>query len=305
MTSRKNIKITCSVVFFFLLAWYFLIKENDYCISFKVQASRGTIYQGIQEWTAAQLSKEQEKYSLLGKKDLKFIKQNMIKGATRQEYTWEVSSLNDSVCNVSVSIKDLNHSWYNKLTVPFFNTTFKKEQIRKISEFKKGLLDHIKEFKVKIEGEGTSEETFVAYIALKSILQEKGQTMIGNDASITGFLYENKIKIIGRPYVEITNWDNENEAIEFNYCFPIAKETKIVANELVKYKTLPAIKGLTATYYGNFRTSDRAWFALMDYAERRNLKLESTVLEHFLANPFNGGNELEWETKVVIPFKPM
>ncbi len=63
------------------------------------------------------------------------------------------------------------------------------------------------------------------------------------------------------------------------------------------------IKGLKATYYGNFRTSDRAWFALQDYAERNNLQLEHRVLEHFLANPFNGGEELEWETKVIIPFQ--
>jgi hypothetical protein len=27
--------------------------------------------------------------------------------------------------------------------------------------------------------------------------------MIANDAIITGFLFENKIKIIGRPYLEI------------------------------------------------------------------------------------------------------
>ena len=26
------------------------------------------------------------------------------------------------------------------------------------------------------------------------------------------------------------------------------------------------------------------------------------VVENFLANPFNGGNELEWETKIIIPF---
>ena len=157
-------------------------------------------------------------------------------------------------------------------------------------------------FKVKIEGEGVSEETFVAYINLKSILQEKGQTMIANDAIITGFLFENKIKIKGRPYLEIMNWDLDKETIDFNYCFPVSKNAKIVADSNVKFKTIPALKGLRATYYGNFRTSDRAWFALLDYAKRNGIELENKVLENFLANPFNGGNELEWETKIVIPF---
>ena len=123
-----------------------------------------------------------------------------------------------------------------------------------------------------------------------------------SDAGITGFLFDNKIKIIGRPYVEIINWNLESETIDFNYCFPIDKDTKVIANETVKFKTLPALKGLKATYYGNFRTSDRAWFTLLDYAKKNNIKLQKKVLEHFLANPFNGGNELEWETKIIIPF---
>jgi effector-binding domain-containing protein len=126
--------------------------------------------------------------------------------------------------------------------------------------------------------------------------------MIANDALITGFLFENQIKIIGRPYLEIVKWDLDKETIDFNYCFPVQKPTNNIVNDVVKFKTLPVVKGLKATYYGNFRTSDRAWFALMDYAKKHNLKLENKVLEHFLSNPFNGGEELQWETKIIIPF---
>jgi hypothetical protein len=32
------------------------------------------------------------------------------------EYTWDINSVNDSVTNVSVGIKDLNNSIYNRLT---------------------------------------------------------------------------------------------------------------------------------------------------------------------------------------------
>jgi effector-binding domain-containing protein len=133
-------------------------------------------------------------------------------------------------------------------------------------------------------------------------MQEKAQTMIANDAVITGYLFRNNIKIIGKPFVEVTNWDQDKETLQFNYCFPIPKDAKFVANPKVKFKTIPAAKGLKATYFGNFRTSDRAWFALLDYAKKENIALESKVVENFLANPFNGGNELEWETKIIIPF---
>ncbi|MDP3680960.1 MAG: hypothetical protein Q8R22_09010 [Flavobacterium sp.] len=302
MTVRKKIIIGFSVLFSLFLIWYLFIKEADYSISFKVNAATGTVFQGIQEWSNAQALKESERYVILEKRNFDFIKQEMKKDDVQMEYNWDITYINDSVTKINVGIKDLKHSLYNKLTAPFFNMKFKQEQIRKITDFKKGLGEHLKNFKVKIEGEGVSEETFVAYINLKSILQEKGQTMIANDAIITGFLFENKIKIKGRPYLEILNWDLDKETIDFNYCFPVDKPTNSVINNVVKFKTLPVVKGLKATYYGNFRTSDRAWFALMDYAKKHDLKLENKVLEHFLSNPFNGGEELQWETKIIIPF---
>jgi effector-binding domain-containing protein len=133
-------------------------------------------------------------------------------------------------------------------------------------------------------------------------MQEKAQTMIGGDGIITGYLESNHIKIKGRPYIEIENWDLDKETLVYNYCFPIDKNSKIVANAKVKFKTITAQKGLKATYYGNFRTSDRAWFTILDYAKKHDIKLKNTPLEHFLDNPFNGGNELEWKTEIIIPY---
>lgn len=302
MTVRKKIIIACSAFLSLFLIWYLFIKKTDYSISFKVNAATGTVFQGIQEWSNAQGLKDSEKYVILEKRNFDFIKQEMTKKEVQMHYTWDITPINDSVTKVNVGIKDLNHSWYNKVTAPFFNTEFKQEQIKKITDFKKGLSEHLKNFKVRIDGEGESEETFVAYINLKSVLQEKARYMIANDALITGFLFENQIKIIGRPYLEIVKWDLDKETIDFNYCFPVEKPTKNIVNDVVKFKTLPVVKGLKATYYGNFRTSDRAWFALFDYAKKKNLKLENKVLEHFLSNPFNGGEELQWETKIIIPF---
>ena len=133
-------------------------------------------------------------------------------------------------------------------------------------------------------------------------MQEKAQKMIREDGVITGYLGQNTIPIIGKPYVEILKWDQKTEQLEFNYCFPIAKNTVYVENPVVKFKSIPALKGITATYYGNFRTSDRAWFAILDYAKRNKIELNAKPLEHFLDNPFNGGNELEWKTEIIIPF---
>lgn len=302
MAVRKKIIIGFSILLSLFLVWYLFIKETDYCISFKVNAATGTVFQGIQEWTNAQALSESEKYVILEKRNFDFIKHEMTKKEAQMHYTWDIISVNDSVTKVNVGIKDLNHSWYNKVTAPFFNTDFKEQQIKKISDFKNGLSEHLKKFKVKIEGEGVSEETFVAYISMTSVLQEKARKMIANDAIITGFLFKNQIKIKGKPYLEIVKWDADKETIDFNYCFPVEKSDKNIGNDVVKFKSLPPLKGLKATYFGNFRTSDRAWFSLIDYAKRHNIKIKNTPLEHFLNNPFLGGNELDWKTEILIPF---
>ena len=300
-TKLKRLSV---VVLLSFLGWYFVLKQSDYTITFKVNTATGTIFQGIAEWTSAQSKNQNEIYTVLEKRNFDFIKQSMVKDNEEFVYTWELKSLNDSVTSVTVGIKDLNHSIYNRLTVPFISTKFTEEQIEKIRNFKRGLVEHISNFKVKIDGETTSEEIFVAYISMESVLQEKAQKMIMNDIDIVGYLDRNKIKIIGfRPYLEIVDWNQEKELLKFNYCFPIPKNTKYIPDQHVKFKKIPAMKGIQATYFGNYRTSDRAWFAILDYAKRNKIKLQNRVLEHFLANPFNGGNELEWETKIIIPFE--
>ena len=300
---NNKLKLLLGVVILSFLGWYFLLKQSDYTITFKVNAATGTISQGIMEWTAIRSKKQNETYAVLEKRNFDFIKQQMKKGNEEMEYTWNMKSINDSMTNVTVEIKDLNHSFYNRLTAPFISTKFRTEQIDKMKSFKVGLEDHIDGFKIRIDGEGSSKEMYVAYISLKSVLQEKAQTMLEYDPNIVGYLDRNKIKIIGyRPYLEITDWDEDKEIVSFNYCFPIPKNTKYVLDSNVKFKTIAPLKGLQATYFGNYRTSDRAWFALLDYAKKHGYKLENKPLEHFLANPFNGGNELEWETKIIIPF---
>ena len=274
---KKKIGIFCSVALFLFLGWYFGIKASDYTITFTAKAASGTVFQGIQEWSTIQRQKRKEHFTVVEKNNFDYLKQQMTVGDTTYTYVWEITPLNDSVSKVSVGINEIGKSWYNKITAPFWPTKFKTEQIRKVKDLREGLNEHLKNLKVRIDGEGTSKPVYVAYIQLKSALQEKAQTMIGNDAAITGFLYTHKIKIVDRPYVEIVDWDLDKETIVFNYCFPIDSSTKAIADANVKFKTIPSLKGIKATYYGNFRTSDRAWFALMDYAKKNDLKIKNIM----------------------------
>lgn len=302
MSAKKKIIVTLLTLLSALLIWYFFIKKSDYSISFTVKSSTGTVYQGIQDWASARLISDKENYVVVDKEQFTFLKHEMSSKNDTLEYIWDINNTNDSTVKVVVGVKEIDHSFYNRFTAPFFNTQFKNQQIDKIKSLKKGLEEHSKNFKIEIVGEGKSDEVFVAYINLKSVLQEKAQTMIRNDGLITGYLQRNGIKIIGRPYLEVVDWNLETEKLDFNYCFPIDKNSKYIEDPLVKFKTIPSLKGLKVNYYGNFRTSDRAWFSLIDYASGKGYDLDLKPVEHFLANPFNGGNELEWQTTIIIPF---
>ena len=286
---------------FSLTIWYFLVKKSDYTITFTAKTSSGTVYQGINEWMLNLQKSEQCKVKSLTHTKFKLIDYFVDKGEESFYYSWSLSPISDSTTKVILDIKSQNNSFYHRLLAPFFSTEFKEYHINQIKEFRAGLEKHLEKFKVKIEGIGQTEELFVAYITLNSVQQEKAQKMIFHDPEITGYLAKNKIEIIGKPYLEIVNWDVESEQLTFNYCFPIQKNTPYVADEKVKFKTIPPINGLKATYFGNYRTSDRAWFALLDYAERNTIQLKLNPLENFLANPFYGGDELSWETKIIIP----
>ena len=64
----------------------------------------------------------------------------------------------------------------------------------------------------------------------------------------------------------------------------------------------PAKKALMAIYNGNYITSDRAWYALLDYAEKNEIPITGLPLEIFYNNPNMGADEKNWKAEVFMPF---
>jgi hypothetical protein len=59
--------------------------------------------------------------------------------------------------------------------------------------------------------------------------------MIRNDAVITGFLQQNDIKIV-KTVCRSQNWNLDKETLDFNYCFPVDKNPKLIDNAVVSLK---------------------------------------------------------------------
>ena len=290
-----------TIIGFFLagfLLWYLIIKPYDYLVTFKVKTTVGTINQSIKLWnTSLENSSpiQQDNFANL-------TQQIKIKDST-YNYEWSLSRLNDSITKVKVYVTDLNNSLANKISIPFSKTDFEKQTIKTVSNFTENLLQHLKKIRVTIEGKSSTRSVFCAFIPMKSLQKEKARGMIQNYSLLNSFLSTDNIKMNGTPFIEVTNWNIENDSIAYNFCFPIIKNDSLPKHSLIQYKQYNQVTALKAVYNGNYITSDRAWYALLDYAKQNNIAVNNNPVEVFYNNPNYGGDEMRWKADIYMPIK--
>lgn len=294
----KKILSAIGILLFVFLGWYLLIKPYDYRVTFKVKTTAGTINQTLKIWNVGL-----ENSTPINQESLSELTQNIKINDSTFRYQWSINSLNDSVSKVKVYIKDLDHSMANKISIPFYNTDFEKRTLKTVSDFTDKLLEHLKKIKVKVDGESFSRSTYCAYIPMKGLQVEKARGMMKNYSLLTQVLSADQVKMNGTPFVEVIDWNQQNDSIEYHFCFPIIKSDSLPKHPLIQYKQYQGVKALKATYNGNYITSDRAWYALLEYADRNNIAIENKPVEVFNNNPNFGGNELRWEAEIYMPIK--
>jgi len=95
----------------------------------------------------------------------------------------------------------------------------------------------------------------------------------------------------------------EEGNIEFNFCYPILQQETNPYHPEIIYKRIPSRPAIKAVYNGNYTTSDRAWYVLLDYAKQNNLEVTGLPVELFYNNPNMGGDELNWKAEIYMPLK--
>lgn len=280
------------------LIWYLFIKPHDYVVRFKTKASAGTVNQFIKFWIG-----QQEDANFTAQKNLSDFSHRIRFNDSTFTYNWSVSPINDSISRVKVYVTDSAHSLGNRLAVPFSDTDFEKRTKQTIQDAMNLLQEHLETFKVTVVGNGNIPSKYCACIPLKSTQPHKATGMMNYYSMLSDFMANNKIELDGRPMIEVENWNMQNDSISYNFCFPMLKSDSLPPPENLVYKHIKPRKGLLAVYNGNYITSDRAWYELLEYAEENKIPIEKRPLEIFHTNPNMGGNELEWEAEVFMPLK--
>lgn len=280
------------------LLWYLIIKPYDYLVTFKVKTSAGTINQSIKLWNTSL-----ENSNPIQQENLKNLTQQIIVKDSTFNYDWSISSVNDSISKVNVYVTDIDHSFANKISIPFGTTDFEKRTQNIITNFIDKLKEHLNKIRVRVVGIDSTRTTYCAYIPMKGLQIEKARGMMQNYSLLTSVLSAENIEMNGTPFVEITNWNTQNDSIAYNFCFPVIKSDSLPIDPRIQYKQYSGVKALKASYNGNYITSDRAWYALLDYAGNNDIEIVKKPLEVFYSNPNFGGDELKWEAQIYLPIK--
>lgn len=294
----KKVFISVPILLLVLLLWYLFIKPQDYQVSFKAKAIPGTIYETVKAWNMGFDSVVPLQFE-----SPTHFEQTIVVNDSVHVYEWNITPIHDSLSQVKVNIKDSEHTLKNKVSVPFSDTDLEKGVRKTLIQFNGFLNDHLKDFKVSIVGEAELFSSFCACVALNTTPENKARGMMANYSLLNSFLVDNGVTLNGLPFVEVENWDLKANMLTYNFCYPILRSEKLPNHPDIAYKRIFSKKTLKAIYNGNYITSDRAWYALLDYAQKNNIAVENKPIEVFYNNPNMGGNELNWKTEVYMPLK--
>ena len=291
-------KISLAVLAFLLsvLVWYFFIHPADFTATFQAKALPGTLNQTLKNWNF------QEKGEITGQKGLGHISQQLQFNDSIHLYRWSFKAINDSTSKVKVQIKDLDHSWKNRYEKIFNDTDFERRSAATVKEFYDYVETRTKRFNITYDGESELPTTYCAYVAIRGKQNEKSLAMRQHFSLLSGVMANNGVKLNGTPFIEVTDWDIENDSISYNFCFPIVRSERLPLHPEIQYKRIFATKALKATYNGDYTYSDRAWYTLLYKANELGKDIEAKPIEVFHNNP-SFGDEMNWIADIYMPLK--
>ena len=292
---KKGLTITIAILMVALL-WYFLIKPQDYQIRVVAKSNTGTINQALKAWNNTLPNATVRQLNNLGN-----LEQRIVSGDSTHIYNWNITPITDSTSQLIVNVKDEDHSMGNKLVIPFYDSDFEKQSRKTVTEFIENLNAHRKEFKVTFMGEDNLPSTYCACVEHKTTQITKAFGMMESYPFLNSVIASNGIQVNGIPFIETTDWNMQNDSISFNFCYPIIKSDTLPQIKDIIYKEFIGKKSLKAVYNGNYMTSDRAWYTLLDCAEEKNIAIEKKPIEFFFNNPNMGGDALRWKAEVFMP----
>jgi effector-binding domain-containing protein len=279
------------------LVWYIFIRSYEYEVNFKTETLPGDIIQTIRIW-----DKSRADIQVVSVDSVFAVTQKMQCGSRNYIYQWNLHQVNDSLTKVTIRITEPSASIRNKVLIPFTNQPVERDARDVVQEFYGILKTHLEITRVEVVGEIETTPVFCVCRSIETLQTEKARGMMRNYGLLTSFISNFNLQPDGPPILKITQWSHTKGKVKFDFCFPIARQDFLPASDSLSYQQFGKEKALKAIYYGNYITSDRAWYALLEFAERNGYQT-GLPIEQFYNNPNLGSNEIEWRAEVYLPIR--
>jgi len=277
--------------------WYFFLKPGDFTAKIKVKANLGTVEQSIKNWN----DKATTTAVIFENDNRTQIKQQYKVQDSIYLYEWNIARVNDSVTTIKIHVKDSAHSFANRLHGLWKQTVFKNNVEQTILAYHETLQEHLENITITIEGEATLPAKHYAYTEFEGIQAYKVTGMMRDITYLQNTMARSNTTLDGSPFVKITYWNRETDSIKYQFGFPVIPSDSLPEAQDIKYGTTQEQKTLKATYNGNYLTSDRAWYALLNYAKANNITVDPRPTEIFYNNPNMGGDASSWKAEIFMP----
>lgn len=291
----KNIFLAVLILVFSVLLFYLFIKPSEFEVNLKARTVPGDVIETIRIW-----NRSLNEAHIVEVDSFNSVSQTIVWKTRRYNYKWKFINLNDSLTHVNVQISEPGRTFINKFLVPFTDQNIEKDAEEIVTAFYEVLKTHLKITKVKVIGEVEMDSSFCVCRRFETDQLDKANGMMRDYPLLTSFINDFGLKLDGPPIVKVLQWDHNNGLLKFDFCFPIIKADSLPTVEGLVYLKIEKTKALKAEYYGNYITSDRAWYALVQYADENGYKTDRLPIEYFYDNPNLGMNEIKWKAEVYL-----
>ncbi|GAA4275613.1 GyrI-like domain-containing protein [Aquimarina mytili] len=294
----KKIALGILVLFIGLSTWYLFIKQYDYEITFRANLAPLGVYHQVKQ-VKLDTQIKNERIDQTGA----YLKQETIIKNENAILDWQFKSISDTVTKIRVGIISKDHSIKNRIQVLTGSSILLNEVKHILISYRAKLRSYTDNFKVIVEGESTLPHRQVLYVSSTTQRSNKATEMMNHNGFLFPKLAEYGIIQDGYPFVRINEWNRITDKIKLDFGFPIVEQDSLPMDTRIIYDKIEAQKALKATYYGNYRNSDEAWFALIEYAKSKDILTENKPIEIFYNNPMHEANERRWKAEIFLPIK--
>ena len=196
----------------------------------------------------------------------------------------------------------LNNIFYNRLlNWTGLNNDF-VELKQKAIELKNTFNKELIKYKLAEVKSDRFESTNCLCMEFNSTIDKKADLMNKNIDVLAYYLGKEKKS---SPIIVINNLDFKNDRLEFNLCFKVTNNFTIASNDHKVFVTAFDFSALnySASIYGNYKLSHFNWARVINQINISGSNPIFPMVEEFRDNPFNGGNELHWKSKLYYTFE--